>query len=86
MYEFCENGKRVGGLCVQALSEHIRKEPMKVYLKILAAAVGLATLAGCTVNDTPDSVTIEDKKPDVVVTPSDKPDVIINNPPSTTGN
>jgi hypothetical protein len=45
-----------------------------------------AALAGCTVNDTPDTIVTPDTKPDVVVTPDSKPDVIVTPPASTTGN
>lgn len=52
--------------------------------KLFFALIGLACLGGCTVNDTPDNVIVEDKKPDVVVEPKDGPDVIVN-PPATNG-
>jgi hypothetical protein len=55
----------------------------KKYLFGLIAAG--AIIAGCTVNDTPDTVVTPESKPDVVVTPDTKPDVVVTPPASTTG-
>ena len=65
------------------LSGSLWRSNMKKFL-LLGVLTAATILGGCTINDTPDSVIVDDK-PDTVVVPDDKPDVVIN-PPATTGN